>query len=261
MPPSTSPTGPHHHHGQHTAQRLKKLFHPEGKRIHVAHTPEEHEKLRKLLPSVEPDANFEIHLHGSPEHLQAIQQIHAFHEARRQSLRDEHADIYDEFEHVKKELDTLSEELHALTDKGVALDENFSKYGYDANIRTRDAPDSSNSSISDKNRDWNAERNQGRSIKFWRRPVVRQYFHKGLLWRSATAEQVGSFELFVDLLYVGIIAIIGDFAGEYQFRFPSKQSEWIYPKCHRYERAISVYCHNNNLELIVHWLFYASKIT
>ena len=44
--------------------------------------------------------------------------------------------------------------------------------------------------------------------------MVRQYFHKGLLWRASDAEEVASFELFVDLLYVGLIAIIGDAAAE-----------------------------------------------
>jgi hypothetical protein len=44
--------------------------------------------------------------------------------------------------------------------------------------------------------------------------VVRQYFHRGLLWRASGAEEVASFELFVDLLYVGIIAIDGDNAAE-----------------------------------------------
>ena len=39
---------------------------------------------------------------------------------------------------------------------------------------------------------------------------MRQYFHKGLIWRAAEIEEVASFELFVDLLYVGIIAIVGD---------------------------------------------------
>ena len=48
----------------------------------------------------------------------------------------------------------------------------------------------------------------------WRKPVVRQYFHKGLLWRASEIEEVQSFELFVDLLYVGIIAIVGDAAAE-----------------------------------------------
>lgn len=51
-------------------------------------------------------------------------------------------------------------------------------------------------------------------MKFWKRPVVRQYFHKGLLWRSKESGEVASFELFVDLLYVGVIAAIGDTASE-----------------------------------------------
>ena len=58
------------------------------------------------------------------------------------------------------------------------------------------------------------ERRRGESMKFWKKPVVRQYFHKGLLWRASETEEVASFELFVDLLYVGIIAINGDRAAE-----------------------------------------------
>lgn len=64
-------------------------------------------------------------------------------------------------------------------------------------------------------RDWDAERRKGRSLKLWKRPVVRQYLHKGLIWRSSELQEVASFELFVDLLYVGIIAIIGDQAVEH----------------------------------------------
>jgi low temperature requirement protein LtrA len=43
---------------------------------------------------------------------------------------------------------------------------------------------------------------------------MRQYFHKGLLWRAQEAQEVASYELFVDLFYVGIIAIAGDGAAE-----------------------------------------------
>lgn len=64
-------------------------------------------------------------------------------------------------------------------------------------------------------RDWTAELQKGKALKFWRKPVVRQYFHKGLLWRASDTEEVGSYELFVDLLYVGIIAIVGDSAAEH----------------------------------------------
>jgi len=35
-----------------------------------------------------------------------------------------------------------------------------------------------------------------------------------LLWRASEVEEVASFEPFVDLLYVGIIAVVGDAAAE-----------------------------------------------
>ena len=43
---------------------------------------------------------------------------------------------------------------------------------------------------------------------------MRQYFHKGLLWRASESAEVASFELFIDLLYVGILAINGDHAAD-----------------------------------------------
>ncbi|KAG8893810.1 hypothetical protein FRB99_001697, partial [Tulasnella sp. 403] len=53
------------------------------------------------------------------------------------------------------------------------------------------------------------------TMKLWKRPVLRQYFHQGLLWRAQVPEEICSFELFVDLLYVGIIAVNGDKATEH----------------------------------------------
>lgn len=41
-----------------------------------------------------------------------------------------------------------------------------------------------------------------------------RYFHNGILYRSRTSEEVVSHELFVDLLYVGIIALHGDQTAE-----------------------------------------------
>ncbi len=52
-------------------------------------------------------------------------------------------------------------------------------------------------------------------MRFFQKPVVRQYFHKGLLWRASALHQVASYELFVDLLYVGIIDISGELAAEH----------------------------------------------
>ncbi|CAK7271482.1 hypothetical protein SEPCBS119000_004630 [Sporothrix epigloea] len=54
----------------------------------------------------------------------------------------------------------------------------------------------------------------GETIQIFKRPVVRQYFHRGLLWRASEETSVQSFELFFDLLYVGIIAVNGDHTAE-----------------------------------------------
>ena len=104
-----------------------------------------------------------------------------------------------------------------LTEHGVALDANFSKFGYSAHLRTKDDEDDETLSHHSDHDDSSMKKHQDRTveaIKFFKRPVIRQYFHKGLLWRSARSGEVGSFELFVDLLYVGIIGIIGDKALE-----------------------------------------------
>ncbi|KAL8665487.1 MAG: hypothetical protein Q9202_002192 [Teloschistes flavicans] len=206
------------HTVQHTGQRLKHFLKPDGRRVHVAASPEEKIKIHKNLSAIEPDGNFDVCLHGSPEHLDTIREIHAHHEQKRGELREKHSSVYEEFEHVHLQLEALSNEMHHLTEHGVSLDANFSKFGYDAHLRTRD-PDSTANSISRSSsdhgqRDWAAERTQGRSLKVWKRPIVRQYFHKGLIWRSTELQEVASYELFVDLLYVGIIAIVGDSAAE-----------------------------------------------
>ena len=126
-----------------------------------------------------------------------MREIHAFHEDKRHHLRSQHGQIYDEFELVKSELDSLADELLNLSDHGVALDANFSKFGYDAHISedgarfraeremlihggvgTRDSDSSTNSLSGDRtssHRDWDAERRNGQALKFWRKPTVRQY--------------------------------------------------------------------------------------
>lgn len=167
----------------HTPRRLKKLLRPNGRRVHIAATPEEHVRLTRTLPIIEPEDNFDCYIHGSNEHLEAVREIHAHHEQRRTHLRNTHGNIYDEIENVKMELDTLADELHHLTEHGVFLDANFSKFGYDAHIRTKD-PDSSSSSLSGdrssshEKRDWAAERRKGQALTFWKKPAVRQYLLK-----------------------------------------------------------------------------------
>jgi len=69
-------------------------------------------------------------INGSPEHLEALKQSLSHHEGRREALRLKHGLDFDLFESVRAELDQLGSELHHLTDHAVALDANFSKYGY-----------------------------------------------------------------------------------------------------------------------------------
>lgn len=51
-------------------------------------------------------------------------------------------------------------------------------------------------------------------LKFFKRPEIRQYFHKGLFWRSTRTGEPASFEIFLDLVYVGVIDIIGENAAK-----------------------------------------------
>ncbi|RMZ78266.1 hypothetical protein DV737_g3985, partial [Chaetothyriales sp. CBS 132003] len=157
---------------------------------------------------------FDIVLHGSPEHIDTVRDIHAHHEGQQHQLKEEHPDVFDKFEKLRNELDVLDTEIHMLTDHSVALDASFDKFGYSAHLRTREDSETSSlhgehSSAKRKHLDRTA-----RPIKFFRRPQVRQYFHKGLLWRSPEAGEVASFELFLDLVYVGVIDIVGEKAVE-----------------------------------------------
>ncbi|MCJ1321518.1 hypothetical protein MMC15_006863 [Xylographa vitiligo] len=192
--------------------RWRQFSRPDGRTVHVAASPAVADALRRQLSQETPNYECDLVIHGSPEHLDVIREIHAHNEEKRIALRLTHTDVYEEFEKVHAELDALSAELSALTDKDVALDANFSRYGYSAHIRTREVDSSATSVRSQQDRE--AERLRGESMKFWKKPVIRQYFHKGLIWRASETTEVASFELFVDLLYVGIIAINGDRAAE-----------------------------------------------
>ncbi|RDW71363.1 hypothetical protein BP6252_07926 [Coleophoma cylindrospora] len=218
---TTTPDGHAHHH--HRGRRLRHFFMPDGKKVHIALSPEEAESLRQRLTVISPDEPFDLVINGSPEHLHALRTAHSHHEQRREALKRTHGQTYNEFEHVREQLETLGDELHMLTDHAVSLDASFSKYGYSAHLRTYDDTSgtaSSRSSISGQShddhekRDWAAERRNGRIMKLYKKPVVRQYFHRGLLWRGSGLAEVASFELFVDLLFVGILAINGDHAAD-----------------------------------------------
>ncbi|KAF2755241.1 hypothetical protein EJ05DRAFT_442447 [Pseudovirgaria hyperparasitica] len=167
------------------------------------------------------EKEFDLVIHGSNEHVEALREAHTHQELTKEELRRQHGDTLDEFERVIRELDALNSELHTISEHAVQLDANFSKYGYSAHLRTRDSPSQSSAnslfdgSTDNESQDWDATRSQGQTLRFWRKPIIRQYFHKGLLWRAQEMQEVASYELFVDLLYVGILDIAGEAAAEY----------------------------------------------
>ena len=207
-----------HHAQHHHGGRLLKLVHPHtGHTTHIAHTPEELQNKRyELVKTTSASTGtFDVVLNGSQEHHDAIRAIHAHHQEEHDRLKTENPGIFDKFESVRGELDVLNAELHMITNHSVALDASFDKFGYSAHLRTKDDSDTGSTKSADSSA---AEKHQDRTgvpIKFFKRPVVRQYFHKGLLWRSARHGEVPSFELFIDLIYVGVIDIVGEKAIEH----------------------------------------------
>jgi hypothetical protein len=62
----------HHYHlnlPHDLGKRLRQFLRPDGTRIHVAQSPEEETRLRRQLSISEPNDNFDVYIHGSPEHV------------------------------------------------------------------------------------------------------------------------------------------------------------------------------------------------
>jgi hypothetical protein len=208
---------------------------PDGRKILVA-LPEDAAALRRKYSS-NPDVQIEIVLHGSEEHQKYLRESQAHHEQRREELRLRHGPAFDEWENVHAQLDAVSAALERLEDQTSMLNANFSKFGYDAQLRTYDGDDASEEAMTprrgsgpssraasraaslggDSSRsDWE-DRIGGETIKLFKRPVIKQYFHKGLLWRASNETEVMCFELFFDLLY-----------GELELTTPGPCRELVY---------------------------------
>jgi len=135
--------------------------------------------------------------------VKALRDARDHHKSKSQQLQNEYPEAISRYERIRLELDELSKDLNELSPtRNVHLEANFGKFGYSANIKQR--------VIKKKE----GEIEGSTTMKIYKAPIIRQYFHKGLLWRAADKEEVASFELFVDLLYVGILAINGDRATE-----------------------------------------------
>ncbi|KAK3353799.1 hypothetical protein B0T25DRAFT_221162 [Lasiosphaeria hispida] len=210
-------------------RRPSEFLLPDGRKVLVA-LPEDIEALRQRYAKghdADPPIQVEVVVHGSDEHRHFLGLSKSHHETRRAQLRERHGpELVDELEAARAELDAISAQLHRLeaasVDSTNRLNENFSRFGFDAKLRTyaddeddsEDPMSSGVSSVTWTGSEKTDRRRGGEAMRLFRRPIVKQYFHRGLLWRAAEHTEVMSFELFFDLLYVGILAINGDHVAE-----------------------------------------------
>jgi hypothetical protein len=232
LPINSNTTSRHHHHHHLNARaRLRHFLHPSGTRVHIADSPVEADRLQRQLSNnnnnnnnnnnskSSPPEPFSVYISGSPEHLSAVQETQSHYQDRRAKLRKTHGEeVWDAFAEVQGELDLLGRELGRVMEKEeeeeevgvVGLEGHFGRFGWAAGIRSYDGGSSGGGGGEEEGIDGE----EAPPLRLFKVPVVRQYFHKGILWRASGCKEVSSFELFVDLLYVGIIAINGDAAAE-----------------------------------------------
>ncbi|KAH7197126.1 bacterial low temperature requirement A protein-domain-containing protein [Fusarium flagelliforme] len=189
---------------------------PNGKRV-IASLPEDVNELREKHGDL-CDTQIEIIIHGSPEHHNYLKETRDHHESRRDHFRRKHGPAFDEWEDMQSQLDLVNSHMERLSTSTSGLNANFDKFGYGAELRTYDddepAPgvDSSSMSTSDTLSvgSGGGQPRLGETIKLFKKPVIKQWFHKGLLWRASDNTEIMAIELFFDLLYVGIIHVNGE---------------------------------------------------
>ena len=59
----------HHPHLHHTGKKLRHFLRPDGRKVHIAGSPDEAEQLRRTLSVSEKEGGFDLVIHGSPEHV------------------------------------------------------------------------------------------------------------------------------------------------------------------------------------------------
>ncbi|KAL8334581.1 hypothetical protein RB598_009042 [Gaeumannomyces tritici] len=170
-------------------------------------------------------------VHGSDEHRELLDRTRSHAHARREELRRRHdgaaGELLDEWEGLSAQLRDVAAQMERLADHGGGkLNATFSKFGYGAHVRTygdesggKEGEEPASSAASTLSggtaaADWGDRRAGGATMKLFRRPVVKQYFHRGLLWRASALTEVMSFELFLDLVYVGILHVNGEHLSE-----------------------------------------------
>lgn len=240
-----APARPRESTGLYARRRPSEIHLPGGRRVLVA-LPEDARARLLQRPAASPPAPVEVVEHGSAEHSSLLRESQQHHESRRDQFCARYGltrDVLEaEWDSVGRQLASVAAQLDSLVDHSAALKENFTKFGYDARLRAyggdgaehdgeagrwRKSPSSTRPSHPSPSQteegesegatatdDWRDGREHSETVELFKVPIVKQYFHRGLLWRSSRHSKVMPFELFFDLLFVGIIAVNGDHVSE-----------------------------------------------
>ena len=185
--------------------RPQELCLPSGKRV-IASLPEDLPALRRQY-SAHTDLEVEVVVHGSDDHVTYLREIHNHHESRRAELRRRIGDeAADEWEDTQRQLDAVSGQLARLSSKDEALNANFGKFGYTEGMRTYDGTGLGSATPKEVHGGSAGDEEEGghrrgATTKVLKMPVVKQWFHRGIIWRASEQTEIMAVELFLDLLY------------------------------------------------------------
>jgi hypothetical protein len=74
---ATTQHEPHHHHhhphlSNHTGKRVRQFLRPDGRKVHIASSPDEANHMRRKWSTANEKEDFDLVIHGSPEHVSAL---------------------------------------------------------------------------------------------------------------------------------------------------------------------------------------------
>lgn len=189
--------------------RPQELCLPSGKRV-IASLPEDLPALRRQY-SAHTDLEVEVVVHGSEDHVTYLHEIHNHHESRRAELHKRIGDdAADEWEDAQRQLDAVAGQLARLSSKHEGLTANFGKFGYTEGMRTYDGPGLGSSTPREVHGgdgggggcdEEEGGHRRGATTKVLKMPVVKQWLHRGIIWRASEQTEIMAVELFLDLLY------------------------------------------------------------
>ncbi|KAH0594232.1 hypothetical protein MHUMG1_08071 [Metarhizium humberi] len=188
---------------------------PSGKKV-IAALADAVPSLRRQYSNSSNDV--EVVVQGSAEHTNYLKQSRQHHESRRAELKERHGAAFDEWEDVQNQLNSVTAQLSRMSTNTSGLHGNFGKFGFDAGVRTYDDGQGEANGSGEGREPTDETHHEGyrqvSTIKLAKRPVVRQWFHRNVLWRGSEQTEIMAVELFFDLLYVGIIHSNGEHMSE-----------------------------------------------